>query len=59
MLIIGRRYNRMKKKNDGSRGNQHTEADATLSPAITTAAKLAKEHGVSERTVKRAGESFG
>jgi hypothetical protein len=51
-LLLGRRYNRAKKANDGSRGNQHTEAPAKVS----TAAKIAKQHGVSEKTVRNAGK---
>ena len=51
-LLLGRRYNRAKKANDGSRGNQHTEAPAK----VATASKIAKEHGVSEKTVRNAGK---
>lgn len=51
-LLLGRRYNRAKKSNDGSRGNQHTEAPAK----VTTASKIAKDHGVSEKTVRNAGK---
>jgi hypothetical protein len=51
-LLLGRRYNRAKKANDGSRGNQHTEAPAK----VATAAKIAKQHGVSEKTVRNAGK---
>ena len=51
-LLLGRRYNRAKKANDGSRGNQHTEAADKMS----TAESIAAEHGVNERTVRRAGK---
>ncbi len=51
-LLLGRRYNRAKKANDGSRGNQHTEAPAK----VATASKIAKEHGVSEKTVRNSGK---
>lgn len=49
-LLLGRRYNRLK-KGDGERGPQKLDQNDPAS----TAAKLAKEHGVSEATVKRAG----
>jgi hypothetical protein len=51
-LLRGRRYNRTKKANDGSRGNQHTEAADKMS----TAESLAAEHGVNEKTIRRDGE---
>lgn len=50
-LLLGRRYNRVK-KGDGERGPQKLDQNEPAS----TAAKLAKEHGVSEATVKRAGK---
>jgi hypothetical protein len=53
-LLRGRRYNRTKKANDGSRGNQHTEAADKMSTA--TAESLATEHGVNEKTIRRDGE---
>jgi hypothetical protein len=53
-LLRGRRYNRTKKANDGSRGNQHTEAADKMSTA--TAESLAAEHGVNEKTIRRDGE---
>jgi len=55
-LALGRRYNRLKKANDGSRGNQHTGKDQIDPCPQSTAAKLAAEHSVSEATVKRAGK---
>jgi hypothetical protein len=54
-LVLGRRYNRTKKANDGSRGNQHTEAAGKVT-AGNTAERLAKEHGVTEKTVRNAGK---
>ena len=53
-MILGRRYNRQKKKPTGF-------ADRDLSggqsvPRWKTAETLAAEHGVSDRTVKRAGQ---
>jgi hypothetical protein len=53
-LALGRRYNRMKKR-DGERGPQKLDQNEPAS----TAAKLAKEHSVSEATVKRAGNQLG
>lgn len=55
-LALGRRYNRTKKANDGSRGNQHSGKDQNDTCQESTAAKLATQHGVSESTVKRAGK---
>jgi phage N-6-adenine-methyltransferase len=59
-LLLGRRYNRMKKKHGaekGGRGNQHAAlVKGQNGPLPTTATKLAKEHAVSENTVKRAGK---
>jgi hypothetical protein len=51
-LLRGRRYNRTKKANDGSRGNQHTQPTDKMS----TAEALASEHGVNEKTIRRDGE---
>jgi 16S rRNA G966 N2-methylase RsmD len=51
-LALGRRYNRTKKAN-GQRGPEKLDQ---IDPAFSTAAKLAKEHSVSEATVKRAGK---
>ena len=50
-LLLGRRYNRAKKRN-GERGQQKLDQ---FDPA-STAAKLGKAHGVGEATVKRAGQ---
>jgi hypothetical protein len=51
-LLLGRRYNRTKRETAGK------PAGTILgqSDPISTAAKLAVEHGVSEATVKRAGQ---
>jgi len=46
-LALGRRCNRSKKANDGSRGNQHTGKDQNDTCQESTAAKLATQHGVS------------
>ena len=53
-MILGRRYNRAKKGN-GERGPQKLDQ---FDPAKSTAAKLAKEHAVSEPTVKRAAKFY-
>jgi N6-adenosine-specific RNA methylase IME4 len=56
-LALGRRYNRMKKVQGTN--NQHIQAKGEKDQIDTfhsTAAKLAKEHSVSEATVKRAGK---
>jgi len=50
-LLLGRRYNRAKKSHGGER-----DASGQSDHLQKTAAKLAKEHGVGERTVRRAGE---
>lgn len=57
-LLLGRRYNRVKRAQGGTGANQHGEqsGQSDHSAPEKTAAKLAKEHGVSERTVRRAGE---
>jgi DNA modification methylase len=55
-LLLGRRYQRTKKK-DAFKGNQYTKnGEAQNEPQQNTAEKLAAEHGVSPATVKRAGE---
>jgi site-specific DNA-methyltransferase (adenine-specific) len=54
-LLLGRRYNRLKKsKNDGGAGTSKGTVDQN--DPQSTAEKLAAEHGVSPATVKRAGE---
>ena len=52
-LILGRRYNRQKRRQGGTGANQYMQTDQTDTSA--TADKLAAEHGVSAPTVKRAG----
>lgn len=52
-LLIGRRYNRAKKAAH-SGANQHTEVTDKMS--TTTAETLATDYGVTERTVRRAGQ---
>ncbi len=54
-LLRGRRYNRTKKANDGSRGNQHGQAVDKVSVA-NTAETLAAQHHVTERTIRRDGK---
>lgn len=56
-LLLGRRYNREKKKHGaetGGRGNQHVVKDQT--DTLPTADKLAQQYSVSPATVKRAGQ---
>jgi len=50
-LLLGRRYNRTKAQRGGDR-----KSKGQIDTLIKTAAKLAAEHGVSEATVKRAGQ---
>ena len=52
-LLLGRRYNRAKKK-EGGRYDRDFGADKMSTPK--TSEKLAKEHGVNEKTVRRAGK---
>jgi hypothetical protein len=54
-LLLGRRYNRMKKVQGGTGANQHKQK-AQFEPFASTADKLAVEHSVSRETVKRAGK---
>ena len=55
-LILGRRYNRQKKAaTDGGKGTAKATVDQN-EPRLSTAEKLATEHGVSPATVKRAGK---
>ena len=57
-LLLGRRYNRTKRAKAGApEGNQNAGKQLDQNePIVSTAAKLATEHGVSEATVKRAGQ---
>jgi len=55
-LLLGRRYNRAKKAQGGTGANQHREQSGQIVHSARTAEKLAKEHGVDEKTVRRAGK---
>ena len=56
-LLIGRRYNRAKKITPNASGaNQHTEVNGQIVHQPTTAETLATDYGVTERTVRRAGQ---
>lgn len=56
-LLLGRRYNRAKKAVSNPDGkNQHDEVGGQIVHQPKTAEKLAKEHGVDEKTVRRAGK---
>jgi hypothetical protein len=54
-LLLGRRYNRAKKAQGGTGANQYTQSGQTDRSA-PTADTLATQHGVSEKTVRRAGK---
>ena len=53
-LLLGRRYNRAKKAQGEHVGNQYMERRQI--DGFPTADRLAVEHGVSPRTVERAGQ---
>lgn len=56
-LLLGRRYNRLKKAEGAPKGNDNASKQLGQSvPVERTSAKLAKEHGVDEKTVRRAGQ---
>lgn len=56
-LLLGRRYNRQKKAVGAQVGNQNAGKQLDqIDPIVSTAEKLAAEHGVSAPTVKRAGK---
>jgi len=56
-LLLGRRYNRAKKAEGAPKGNENASKQPGQSaPVERTSAKLAKEHGVDEKTVRRAGK---
>ena len=56
-LLLGRRYNRMKKTETNPNGrNQHSEAGGQFVHQPKTAERIAAEHGVDEKTVRRAGK---
>lgn len=56
-LLLGRRYNRAKKSVGGQEGNSNAaKNDAEkVTTSNTSAKRLAKEHGVTEKTVRNAG----
>ena len=54
-MLRGRRYNRAKKKQGGTGANQHSEQTGQNVQSANTAARLAAQHGVDERTVRRDG----
>jgi phage N-6-adenine-methyltransferase len=54
-LLRGRRYNRQKKKQGGTGFNQHTEQRGKFCPSAKTSEKIAKQAGVSPRTIKNDG----
>lgn len=54
-LLLGRRYNRAKKAQGGTGANQHEQSGKSYHSA-KTAERLAKEHGVTEKTVRNAGK---
>lgn len=57
-LLLGRRYNRAKKADNARPGNDNAskERGGQNVHREKTAEKLAKEHGVDEKTVRRAGK---
>ena len=55
-MLLGRRYNRAKKAQGGTGANQHVAQTGQIVQSASTAKKLAEEHGVDERTVRRAGQ---
>lgn len=57
-MLLGRRYNRAKKAaNDGGKGTAKATV-GQIDPRLSTAAKLATEHAVSEKTVRRAASFY-
>lgn len=56
-LLLGRRYNRAKKAAGGQEGNTNAaKNEAEKVTTSKTAERLAKEHGVAEKTVRNAGK---
>lgn len=56
-LLLGRRYNRAKRAVSNPHGkNQHAEVGGQNVHQPKTAERIAKEHGVDEKTVRRAGQ---
>lgn len=55
-LLLGRRYNRVKKaEHDGGKGKKRSGGQ-NAHHSEKTSERLAREHGVDEKTVRRAGE---
>jgi hypothetical protein len=58
MIIIGRRYNREKKKQGEHKGNQHTKKESGQIVQIpSTSEKIANENKIDEKTVRRYGKT--
>ncbi len=57
-LLRGRRYNRLKKGVGEHSGNQYTRMENDQNEPISTAEKLAKDHGVSSPTIRRDGKLY-
>lgn len=56
-LLLGRRYNRAKKSQGAPEGNENASENKVEKVAtLKTAERLAKEHGVTEKTVRNAGK---
>ena len=56
-LLLGRRYNRVKRNAGGQEGNTNAaKNEAEKVTTSKTAERLAKEHGVTEKTVRNAGK---
>ena len=58
-LLLGRRYNRVKKNEGGNGSNQHNKQLAQFDPVAppkSTADRMATEYGISPATVKRAAK---
>ncbi len=55
-MSLGRIYNRRKKAQGGTGANQHKQKGQIDLSATNTAANLAAEHLISEKTVRRAGK---
>jgi phage N-6-adenine-methyltransferase len=53
-LLRGRRYNRAKKPQGGTGANQYQQTGQNVQSA--TAERLAQQHGVTERTIRRDGD---
>ncbi len=58
MIIIGRRYNREKKKQGEHKGNQHTKKESGQIVQIpSTSERIANENKIDEKTVRRYGKT--